>query len=769
MIYMLVTGLLMPLMAMAQVNNAVNRDFGINQMHVVTNDNDVKYYNTKDVKEVKFDGSKISVSANGAASDDVFGGNASEVGFSLKAKPAASGVFANEAGEVEIAEARGWQESLYVEWKPLDGADSYNVYVKGGQYSDYTRIDRELVRNYGSYARADVLGLKAGSGYSVKVVPVADGKEIAEAANEATDLNVVNYSREGFAHLNYSGIGAYNDDGTLKSNAKVLYITAKTAKTVTTKVMVDKTLTEVTGLQSILDAYQKGTDTTPLAMRIIGIITKEDLDHISSSAEGLQIKGRNNYSEMNITLEGVGEDATISGFGILARNCKGVEFRNFAIMMCMDDCLSLDTGNSNIWIHNMDYFYGNAGSDADQAKGDGTVDLKGGTKYVTISYNRFWDSGKSSLCGMGGDEANYITYHHNWFDHSDSRHPRIRCMSVHIWNNYYDGVAKYGVGVTTGASAFVEANYYRNCNKPMLISMQGSDIGSDGKGTFSSEDGGIIKSFGNIFTERSKNFKYVTYQENNVEFDAYEAATRNEEVPADVKAKKGGAGYDNFDTTEELMYSYAPHSAVDVPENVTGAYGAGRLNHGDFTWDFTGKDADYNVDAALKTALQNYKSSLVGIFGDDSAIDEGNGDNEGGDTEGGDTEDGDNEGGDEGGSTPIEGTIGCNFQEKAPSNSAFTVVGNYSTSKGSATVDGTTYTTCLKIETATSITFTTSEEMEMTLYFGSEDTKCSIKVDGTKVAGDTTTKTLTTTIAAGSHTLTKADSCNLFYIKLEKK
>ena len=755
--------MLMPLTAMAQTNNAVNRDFGTNQMHVVTNDNDVKYYNTKDVKEVKINGNKITVSANGAASDDIFGGNSSEVGFSLKTRPAASGVFANEAGEVEIAEARGWQESLYVEWKPLDGADSYNVYVKGGQYSDYTRIDRELVRNYGSYARADVLGLKAGSGYSVKVVPVADGKEIAEAANEATDLNVMNYSREGFAHLNYSGIGAYNDDGTLKSNAKVLYITAKTAKTVTTTVMVDKTLKEVTGLQSIIDAYQKGTDTTPLAIRIIGTITKEDLDHISSSAEGLQVKGRNNYSEMNITLEGVGEDATISGFGILARNCKSVEFRNFAIMMCMDDCLSLDTGNSNIWIHNMDYFYGNAGSDSDQAKGDGTVDLKGGTKYVTISYNRFWDSGKSSLCGMGGDEANYITYHHNWFDHSDSRHPRIRCMSVHIWYNYYDGVAKYGVGVTTGASAFVEANYYRNCNKPMLISMQGSDIGSDGKGTFSSEDGGIIKSFGNIFTERSKNFKYVPYQTNNVEFDAYEAATRNETVPADVKAKKGGTSYDNFDTTDGLMYDYLPHLAMDVPENVTGAYGAGRLNHGDFTWDFTGKDADYDVDAALKSALQNYKSSLVGIFGDDSTIDDGG-------DEGGDGDEGGEEGGeDEGGDTPIEGTIGCNFQAKAPSNSAFTVVGNYSTSKGSATVDGTTYTTCLKIESSTSISFTTTEEMNMTLYFGSEDTKCSIKVDGTKVAGDTTTKTLTTTITAGSHKLTKADSCNLFYIKLEKK
>ena len=739
--------------ATAQTNNAVNRDFGKNQMHIVTTDNNVYYYNTADVDNVNLDNGKTKIKTFGNQDEDIFDGNVGEMGFALKTKSLDNGQFASVAGHVEITEACGWQESLYLKWNPFDNAESYNVYVKGGQYSDYTRIDKELVRDYGTYARADVPGLIAANGYSVKVVPVTGGHEVESAASEATGINVANYSREGFAHLNYQGIGAYNDNGTLKNNAKVLYITSKTAKTVSTKVMVGNKLTEVTGLQSIIDAYQKGTDTTPLAIRIIGKISKDDLDHISSSSEGLQVKGRNAYSEMNITIEGIGDDATISGFGMLVRNCKSVEIRNIAIMLCLDDCISLDTNNSNIWIHNMDFFYGNTGGDADQAKGDGTADLKGGTKYVTFSYNRFWDSGKSSLCGMGGDDANYITYHHNWFDHSDSRHPRIRCMSVHIWNNYYDGVAKYGVGATTGASAFVEANYFRNCNKPMLISMQGSDIGSDGKGTFSSEDGGIIKSYKNIFTEKSKNFKYVTYQTNNVEFDAYEATTRDETVPGTVTAKKGGTTYDNFDTDASLMYAYTPHSAVDVPANVTGAYGAGRLNHGDFSWDFTGKDSDYDVDTALKSALQNYKSSLVGVFGDNSSSDEGG-----------------NEGGGEEGSveTPIEGTIGCNFQSKAPSNSSFTVSGNYSDSKGSATVDGVTYTTCLKIESSTSISFTTTEKMKMTLYFGSNDTKCSIKVDGTKVSGDTATKTLSTEIEAGSHTLTKADSCNLFYIKLEK-
>ena len=732
-------------------DHSVKRDVTKTQMSVKTTDNSVRYYNIDALNKVSFEDDKTIVLPNGLTSGDVYDGVVNEISFVKKSQQADDGIINNANGQVEVTTAKGWHESLYVCWMPFAGATSYNVYVKGGQYAEYTRIDRELVRDYGSYGRADILGLKAGEGYEVKVVPVDANGEVATAATTATGIKVVNYNREGFAHLNYSGVGAYNDDGTLKDGAKVLYVTAKTAKTVSTEVLVDKSKVTRTGLQDIIDAYQKGTDTTPLAIRIIGKVSREDLDKISSSSEGLQVKGKNAYSLMPITIEGVGEDATVSGFGFLVRNCKGVEMRNFAIMLCMDDCISLDTNNSNIWLHNLDLFYGQTGGDADQAKGDGTIDLKGGTKYVTISSNRYWDCGKSSLCGMGGDDANYITYQNNWFDHSDSRHPRIRCMSVHIWNNYFDGVAKYGVGVTSGASAFVEANYFRNCNKPMLISMQGSDINnSEHKGTFSSEDGGIIKSFANVFAEKSSNFKYVTWQQDNVEFDAYEASERNEVVPDEVKAKKGGSGYDNFDTNASLMYSYSPANAIDVPSNVTGYYGAGRLNHGDFLWDFTGKDANYDVDTALKSALNNYKSKFVKIFGDDS--------DETGDDSG-------NTGGDSGETGDV---ITCDFAGKAPSNSFFSVSGNYSDSKGTATVDGTTYTTCLKIESSTSISFTTSAKMKMTLYFGSGDSKVNIKVDGTKVSGDTTTKTLTADLEPGSHKLTKADSCNLFYIKLEK-
>ena len=96
------------------------------------------------------------------------------------------------------------------------------------------------------------------------------------------------------------------------------------------------------------------------------------------------------------------------------------------------------------------------------------------------------------MCGMKNETGpNYITYHHNWFDHSDSRHARIRTMSVHLWNNFYDGCAKYGIGATMGASVFSERNYFRATKDPILISKQGTD--RKGTGTFSGEAGGMVK------------------------------------------------------------------------------------------------------------------------------------------------------------------------------------------------------------------------------------------------------------------------------------
>ena len=734
--------LLISLTGLSQTEDYSTKANGFVNQVVLTVENGKRYYNTESVDSIDINGSKVTVSQQaGKYTFNNVGGIA----------------FAKAVSELNITEAKGWQESLFVKWALIAGVDNYNVYVKGGNYADFTKIDNQLVRNYGIYGRADAVGLIAGS-YDVKVVPVIGENEQTDKAVMVQNLTVTNYDRSGYAHFNYTGgVGAYNNDGSLKQGAKVLYVTAKTAKTISTNVE-GAEANPCVGLQAIIAAYEKGKDTTPIAFRFIGLVSKDNLDAIGSKEEGIQVKGKRADSEMNITFEGIGDDATITGFGFLVRNCKSIEFRNFGIMRCLDDGLSLDTDNSNIWIHNMDVFYGPKKS-GDQVKGDGAIDVKSDSKYVTVSYCHYWDTGKTNMFGMKSESGpNYISYHHNWFDHSDSRHPRIRTMTVHVWNNFYDNVAKYGVGATTGASVFVENNYFLKTKKPILSSLQGTD--GLGDGTFSGENGGMIKAYGNYFDRNTPHFSYYTQKNPSAKgYDAYETETRDEQIPASEKTLVGGTSYNNFDTDASLIYAYTPDAAADVPTIIKGYYGAGRMNKGDFTYTFTDNvgsdDTDSAYDNVLGGMLDNYKSTLVGFFGEENT----SGDEPGGDEPGGNDEPG-------GEVTPTpEGTILCTFNKNGEgSNNFFTVSGNGSNSKGSATIDGKEYTECLKMELATSIKFTLTKSMVMTLYFASTET-ASIKVDGVKKTSST--NTYTQNLEAGEHELTKADSRNLFGVKLE--
>lgn len=707
--------------------------------------------------------------------------------------PAFAGKVKAVAAGLTLTEQSGWLESAYVEWQPVKNAEGYVAYVKEASASDdaYEKLDDTLIRQYADYWRADALGLKEGS-YVMKVTAVLkDGKTVSESTSS---LEVEKYDRSGFAFSENSkfqtGSGAYNDDGTLKKDAQVIYVTPETAKTCTAVVNGK----EVTGFQSILDAKQSaGTkDTSPLDFRIVGCVTADDVDHFSSSAEGIQLKGKSAYTEMNITIEGVGEDAAVQGFGFLVRNSGNVEFRNFAVMAFMDDGISLDTKNCNIWVHNMDIFYGSTGGDSDQAKGDGSVDIKGASTNVTVSYVHFWDSGKCSLCGMSDSAEFLVTYHHNWFDHSDSRHPRIRVASVHIYNNYFDGNAKYGVGTTKGSSAFVEANYYRNCKNPMMSSMQGTD--ALGQGTFSGENGGMIKAYNNITVGASSliyaNSDTGTAKADAVSFDAYLASSREETVPSSYKTVAGATTYNNFDTSSAYDLGVAEEDIddpQDVPSIVT-KY-AGRMNGGDFDWTFQeSDDTNYSVDTALKAKVVNYKSSVLAIGG-----------YKGVDVEPSTTEkatesttkateattkatesttkateattkatESTTEATTEAPTTaPAETTAKVhNFSTDGTSSDFYTISGKLSSNKGTVSYNGLSLDTCLKIESKTKITFTTTDKAELVLVFNQKNSS-DIKVDGTVYT--LTDGILSLEIEAGSHEITKESTGNLYYMSVSQQ
>ena len=211
-------------------------DASKNQIAITLGNHDMRYYDTENIASINLMHDTVRITPKDIDGFDLLTG-ANNITF-RKGESTPSGTFESSPGQVEITEARGWLESAYVKFNLLEGASSYNIYIIGGEYDEYTKIDHELVRNYGTYGRADMVGLRAGT-YAMKVVPVVDGKELADAANEAKDLEVRNYLRTNFAHfnLNNTGVGAYNIDGTLKDGAKVFYVTSQTAKTITTDVI----------------------------------------------------------------------------------------------------------------------------------------------------------------------------------------------------------------------------------------------------------------------------------------------------------------------------------------------------------------------------------------------------------------------------------------------------------------------------------------------------------------------------------------------------
>ena len=101
-----------------------------------------------------------------------------------------------------------------------------------------------------------------------------------------------------------------------------------------------------------------------------------------------------------------------------------------------------------------------------------------------------------------------------------------------------------------------------------------------------------------------------------------------------------------------------------------------------------------------------------------------------------------------------------NFTESGKDSTFYNITGSLSTTKGTVSYDGLTLTQCLKMESSTNISFDAPADGTLTLVFV-ENTPTA-KVDGNKVTGSDCV--ISIELTAGSHSVTKADTMNLFYI-----
>lgn len=526
--------------------------------------------------------------------------------------------------------AGGWFETIYAEIPGLKDTDVTAVSYSGTMSGSLTGDDFEyLVRDDSNGVRIDIPGLTAGT-YNLTVTT-------SSGTLTQNNITVYEYDRAGFAHKDNEsstsiGVGAYKNDGTLKDNAVVVYVTEENKNTV-----------QLPGYEG--DSYPKGignilnyksedangvtgggkTDVIkyfrenniPLVVRFLGTVEAGDENTKGSAAPSENILGLTAYNSTtnggtvkdngmvariykasNITFEGIGTDATIDGWGFQVISQTGFvsenfEFRNFTFTNTPEDAIGLEGTASlsaspqskewldtqspikNCWVHNntfeTGYCYNPA--ESDKGEGDGSVDFKRGYGY-TLSYNHFHENHKTNLVGSSKQSIQYdVTFHHNYYEGVWSRQPLARHANIHIYNSYFKNGenTSYIISPRAYSYIFTEGNFFDGCKNPV-------DAESEGGGT-------VVKSLNDNFAGcTGNNYAQIVDSKNTVisstnpyagfeySSDMYDyTVTDAAQAKADCLAKAGAmpeVANINMDPQPEAVISQYPSSPIALPYEV---------------------------------------------------------------------------------------------------------------------------------------------------------------------------------------------------------
>lgn len=579
------------------------------------------------------------------------------------------------------------KECLAAEFDKITGATSYTAYIKGENITSYQQIDSQLVRVTDDKVRVDAVGLRAGT-YNLKFESNNSNSFI-----ELTDINVSADDRSGYAHYDpttedkmiETGIGAYNNDGTLKTGADVIYVTEATKNTV-----------EYNGVQGLGNILHSSLS-KPLAIRIIGTIgapTWNEIDYrrdtngtynvgnttvtrsgakdytlvIRGLEDAEKVLGTQTYNQSelvgvyntldtskydeldgldsqliynkgvydsawnmmtidgnsNITVEGIGSDATIAQWGFNWKRCSSIEVKNLTFNDYPEDACSFENSSqtsntdvskftmSNLWIHNNTFNSGknnwDVSDEQDKHEGDGATDFKG-LKNVTVSYNHYYNNHKTGLVGGDGThhQANF-TFHHNWYQANLARLPYGRQANMHMYNNFYDGTTDNNMQIHDGAYAFIENCYFKDIAKTFEVKKN------------KTTQAPAIKSYNSIYDNCSKDTgDYITKTDNR-----QLEVTNDNFVSSTFDIDSSLFYYENDKTDVTIM-----NDASELPTLIPQVAGAAKFKTA--TYSVTGEevvpapvydntsiatylDEDFSGDVVVNTATSSSTPTTPGIY-----------------------------------------------------------------------------------------------------------------------------------------------------------
>jgi pectate lyase len=215
------------------------------------------------------------------------------------------------------------------------------------------------------------------------------------------------------------------------------------------------------------------------------VVTVTTAEELSAAVDGantatiILVKGTINVvgevpARGNKTIVGLGTDACIFGSGFGWNTKSNVIVQNITFGDAPDDLLKINNKCMNFWIDHCTF---SDGADTNAGSHDGMLDVTRGSQYVTISYNKFFNHDKNILIGHSdsetGDTIMKVTLHHNWFDKTIQRNPRVRFATVHCYNNYYVANSIYSVASAINANVLVENCYFKNAIIPLQVGVPG--------------------------------------------------------------------------------------------------------------------------------------------------------------------------------------------------------------------------------------------------------------------------------------------------------
>ena len=433
-------------------------------------------------------------------------------------------------GALENVEDYGaYEESMYVVMQDDVTADLKVTYNAAGSNS-VTAVPSELIRTVNGATRVDIVGVSAGT-YDINL-------SIGGTNFTLDDITVEAYDRSGYAHFDpdapndmyTNGIGAYENDGTLKDGALVIYLTEENKNDISNSAYVydeetdSYTKADITGIMqqgkysigyflnnrqyASADRSKYGVWAASLKygavdVRVVGKVSAEVSGTMESSIEGLTAYDSTDFggsvgdsgrmarmvNPFNLTIEGIGEDASIYGWGVHfiandysisnnfgVKSGESFEVRNLTFDHYPEDAIGMEGQQQDspakitvpvqrCWIHNNVFYPGYASNptEGDKAEGDGSCDFKRGY-YYTFSYNYMEGCHKTNLIGGSDSNLQYnLTFHHNWWNNVMSRQPLTRQANVHYYNNYISGATDYVISPRANCFLFAEGNFFYNC------------------------------------------------------------------------------------------------------------------------------------------------------------------------------------------------------------------------------------------------------------------------------------------------------------------